>query len=50
MITCFSRCFQSKRALPRRFLIVEGLYANNGDIAPLKQLVRLSFSLQFALT
>jgi len=33
---------KSKKPVSRRFIIVEGLYQNYGDIAPLKQLVRQS--------
>lgn len=40
---------RSRKPLNRRFIVVEGIYANHGDVAPLKELVRLKESFFFRL-
>ncbi|KAI9101035.1 pyridoxal phosphate-dependent transferase [Phlyctochytrium arcticum] len=40
---------QKKRPLTRRFIVVEGLYANHGDICPLPQLLELTAKYKFRL-
>ncbi|KAI8318428.1 serine palmitoyltransferase [Martensiomyces pterosporus] len=40
---------RGKNALPRKFIITEGLFQNTGDIAPLKDLVELKHRYKFRI-